>query len=475
MMRKSVLSTKIRTSTALVFATVGLVSGGLISGLLRDNLEFTSDFSELFDECHRPNYYNFVWSLRDDFDEDLVDDRWELQYGLDPGNAGDAVLDTDGDGYSNKEEYEGGTDPQSAIYNPGVQTVNVLGFDCFYTASMGFINDDEFLDVLIQDPSEGYYPAIRDFVLIQQADGSLELEDAVSYKLPDLTSIQSTLVLAELNADRSRDLVLLGLSDYIPGVNDQIIFAPVCELCTFSAEGELPKQYVDVGLDFVSFFDELDQWIRSFNGNYFDENAPTVSSVPELTELTWMTDSDGNIEFGKNPLLLDIWKEECGANLVRCYSVLADESDIENSTIYESHLVSYSTLDYQIEIADRENDPEEPDYYFVAVATFSEQRSQAIKDYSGFNQDALRLAQNELGQIREAGVMWYPSREADAIYTAIREYLGNPVFYNSVHTASLGKYSLGIEFEHMLSREIVGSVQRVVSFITQRFVRERFD
>ena len=376
---------------------------------------------------------------------------------------------------SNREEYERGTDPQSALYNPGIQTVNVLGFDCFYTASMGFINDDELLDILIQDPSEGFHPAIRDFALIQQADGSFDLEDAGGYELHKSTSIQSTLVLAELNADRSTDMALLGLSDYIPGVNDQIIFAPVCELCVFGAEGDLPTQYVDVGPDFLSFFIDLDQWVGSLNGSYFDDNAAMIASVPEVTNLAWMIDSEGNLEIGAAPLPIEMWSEECRVSLVRCYPVLADESDVENYTIHESHLVSYTAVDYQIEIVDKENDPDEPDYYLVALATFSERRSQAVKDYSDFNQDALRLARNELGQIREAGIMWFPSQEADAIYTAIRKYLGSPVFYNSFLTTSLGKYSPGIEFKHLLSRDIVGSVQRVVLYITQRFVRERFD
>jgi hypothetical protein len=40
-------------------------------------------------------------------------DGWELQYGLDPLNPSDAAQDLDGDGLTNLEEYQLGTDPTS--------------------------------------------------------------------------------------------------------------------------------------------------------------------------------------------------------------------------------------------------------------------------------------------------------------------------------------------------------------------------
>jgi len=49
-----------------------------------------------------------------DDDNDGMPDTWELQYGFDPLNAGDAVLDADGDGFTNLEEYQMGTTPISA-------------------------------------------------------------------------------------------------------------------------------------------------------------------------------------------------------------------------------------------------------------------------------------------------------------------------------------------------------------------------
>ena len=46
-----------------------------------------------------------------DKDYDGMDDEWEKRYGLDPYNPDDAYADDDGDGLSNLEEYESGTDP----------------------------------------------------------------------------------------------------------------------------------------------------------------------------------------------------------------------------------------------------------------------------------------------------------------------------------------------------------------------------
>ncbi|MCP3682501.1 MAG: hypothetical protein GY861_07400 [bacterium] len=49
----------------------------------------------------------------DDNDNDGMDDTWEIEYGLNPANPNDGTSDADGDGLSNRKEFELGTNPQS--------------------------------------------------------------------------------------------------------------------------------------------------------------------------------------------------------------------------------------------------------------------------------------------------------------------------------------------------------------------------
>lgn len=50
-----------------------------------------------------------------DSDNDGMPDAWEIKYGLDPNNPVDAVLDCNGDGYTNIEKYINGIDPSKKI------------------------------------------------------------------------------------------------------------------------------------------------------------------------------------------------------------------------------------------------------------------------------------------------------------------------------------------------------------------------
>ena len=50
-----------------------------------------------------------------DLDRDGVADVWELQYGFSTNNVGDALLDFDGDGMINRDEYLSGTNPTNAL------------------------------------------------------------------------------------------------------------------------------------------------------------------------------------------------------------------------------------------------------------------------------------------------------------------------------------------------------------------------
>ena len=54
-----------------------------------------------------------------DSDGDGIHDRWEIFYGLNPLDDADATQDADNDGFSNLEEYLGGSNPNLAISTPG--------------------------------------------------------------------------------------------------------------------------------------------------------------------------------------------------------------------------------------------------------------------------------------------------------------------------------------------------------------------
>jgi hypothetical protein len=52
--------------------------------------------------------------LNNDTDNDGIPDDWEQRYGLAANNPNDALLDLDGDGMNNLQEYLAGTDPTNA-------------------------------------------------------------------------------------------------------------------------------------------------------------------------------------------------------------------------------------------------------------------------------------------------------------------------------------------------------------------------
>ncbi len=67
-------------------------------------------------ENANPNQANYDGDAQGDVcdlddDNDQIPDSWENQNGLNPKNAADASQDNDGDGFTNREEYEFGTNP----------------------------------------------------------------------------------------------------------------------------------------------------------------------------------------------------------------------------------------------------------------------------------------------------------------------------------------------------------------------------
>ena len=62
-----------------------------------------------------------------DSDGDAMHDRWEVIHGFNPLDAADALQDADNDGYSNVDEYLGGSNPHLAISVPKFQKSEAEG------------------------------------------------------------------------------------------------------------------------------------------------------------------------------------------------------------------------------------------------------------------------------------------------------------------------------------------------------------
>ena len=68
------------------------------------------------------------------FDRAGMADDWEILHGFDTNNVADAALDSDGDGMSNRDEYNAGTNPTNAAsllklqMAPAAPGTNVLTF-----------------------------------------------------------------------------------------------------------------------------------------------------------------------------------------------------------------------------------------------------------------------------------------------------------------------------------------------------------
>ena len=476
-----------RLLTPYAIAGVVLVLG--LTGCFRNAVDEASrqqggNGSVIDSECVRPDYlaaldaeiklgFQRDLSPRDDQDGDRVHDYWEEIHGLNPEDPGDSELDPDGDGYTNLEEYRNLSDPRSARSNPGRMQIWEVGFDCFYTAEMGLINDDNLLDVLIRDPSEGYMPAVRDFVMIQQADHGFVIEDALDYEIPELTSIQSALRLVELSMDSSMDIALIGLAEFIPEANDQMIFghtSPNAPIIGFHLD-VIPYRHKELDLETRTFFRELYNWIR--NGDYFENNAPLLATVPEVLNLAWLRDESGNVPRDLQPVSRGMLSAGCEADLVYCFDVTADAGDPERFSANEIIAVNYRETPFRVRLHDTDNDPDEPDLNFLVQATFSENPDRQVKDYSVFNQDALRLARNELRVVRNSGVLLYPSDEASAISAAFMKYLGFSAVYGMHHR--VGDWG-GWPYKIELTREDISLADGTINYIrlVQDFIADRY-
>ena len=128
-----------------------------------------------------------------DDDHDGLDDTWEVLNGLNPGLAVDADADADGDGFSNRQEYLAGTDPQ----NPNsklalaVDRPNGPGFTLRFTAQPGHSYLVQFQD----DPAAGW-KRLSDIPAGAGAERAVTVEDPtpIAEHAVRLYRIQATVV-----------------------------------------------------------------------------------------------------------------------------------------------------------------------------------------------------------------------------------------------------------------------------------------
>jgi len=214
-----------------------------------------------------------------DDDNDGMPDIWELANKLNPLDASDASRDEDSDGHTNLAEYKAGSDPRWVLSKPGSIPQADPGFNSSYTAQKGLIDNDQLMDILIRNPTNGVLPAVSDFVLIQQPGGGFKLRDADDFKsgtAPRLTPISQAIRLHDLNADGVTDLLLRGLDRHIQDADDHLIF------------GNHSDQYVIPGNDVqmtdhkTEFFEQVVAWLK--DDDYFYNNAPAAALVPAVVE-----------------------------------------------------------------------------------------------------------------------------------------------------------------------------------------------
>ncbi len=202
------------------------------------------------------------------------DNYWHNAYRVIPRYIADLELDTDGDGFVRRDEFIADSNSIWKEENKNIISVISEGFDCYYTAHVGRISDDNLLDIIIQDPSEKIVPAMRAFVLIQEDDHTFTLDDASKYEMPEeLTEISSHVTITELNGDSSRDLFLQNLSEFIPKTMDHVIFGYVRLGHGFYRS--MPSSITAIDSVKVTFFRQLSEWIKdpSFFTKFDQENG----------------------------------------------------------------------------------------------------------------------------------------------------------------------------------------------------------
>lgn len=141
--------------------------------------EIDSDGDQVYETNYRYIKELFSYQLLTSFvdaDQDGMQDAWELLVGLSPTNPADALLDTDGDGYTNLEEFKYLGHPTDALVKASVTDLNLRAEHGSYTynetMAASFIltntSDEDALDVVIRlTAKNAKFSAMRNCELAQ--------------------------------------------------------------------------------------------------------------------------------------------------------------------------------------------------------------------------------------------------------------------------------------------------------------------
>jgi 1,4-alpha-glucan branching enzyme len=111
-----------------------------------------------------------------DADGDGVPDNWELAYGFNPNNPGDAATDTDGDGLTNLQEFQAGTNPRDPTSVLQISSVAASGsnFVIKFPSISGKLYRVEFADTIVN----GAWPILANN--IAGTGGTIQITDSTA-------------------------------------------------------------------------------------------------------------------------------------------------------------------------------------------------------------------------------------------------------------------------------------------------------
>ncbi len=171
------------------------------------------------------------------------------------------------------------------------------GFDEHYKAYSGDLNSDGYIDIYIrQEPQlvliHGdiitpivLLPDVNEFVLQQNTDQTFSIVSNLTNPQRNAVSqwqeAAIDLVIGDLNADGFLDLVLRDMGQIAPGVDNQIVFAS-----TTTRSAPLYNRAIDT--EYAEFFGQVFEWLK--NPNYYDENAPIVTSPQTINDYLWLAE-----------------------------------------------------------------------------------------------------------------------------------------------------------------------------------------